>query len=110
MTTSPAFQRGDVVLLTFPFTSGARGKSRPALVVLDTGDADVVLARVTTRRYSTPADILLNQWSAAGLAAPSVARLHKVITVEKALIAQTLGALHPDDRREVDGVLSHLYG
>jgi mRNA interferase MazF len=109
MTTFPAFRRGDVVLLTFPFTSGAGGKSRPALVVLDTGDADVVLARVTTRRYATGADVPLAHWRAAGLAAPSVARLHKVVTVDKALVSRTLGTLDPVDVVAVAEALKQLY-
>ena len=41
------YQPGDVVLLAFPFTDGVRQKQRPALVLLDTGDPDIVVARIT---------------------------------------------------------------
>ncbi|MGA9924578.1 MAG: hypothetical protein WBQ29_14350 [Isosphaeraceae bacterium] len=40
--------------MDFPFTTSGPGKPRPALVVLDASDADVVLARVTTQPKSTP--------------------------------------------------------
>ena len=45
---------GDLVLVDFPFTTSGPGKPRPALVVLDAGDADLVLARVTTQPKNTP--------------------------------------------------------
>lgn len=41
------YKFGDVVLVVFSQTDGSK-KQRPALVVLDTGDDDIVLAPVTT--------------------------------------------------------------
>jgi hypothetical protein len=38
------YQVGDLVLVDFPFTVSGPGKPRPALVILDTGDADVLVA------------------------------------------------------------------
>ncbi len=54
MPSTTSYLPGDLVLADFPFTTSGPGKPRPALVVLDTGDADVVLARVTTQPKSTP--------------------------------------------------------
>jgi mRNA interferase MazF len=51
------YQPGDVVLVAFPHTGKTRTKNRPALVILDTGDADVVVARVTTQLHQTPHDV-----------------------------------------------------
>ncbi len=45
MPSTTSYLPGDLVLADFPFTTSGPGKPRPALVVLDTGDADVVLAR-----------------------------------------------------------------
>lgn len=42
------YQPGDLVLIAFPYAGGMQSKQRPGLVILDTGDADVVVARVTT--------------------------------------------------------------
>ena len=39
-----AYQPGDLVLVAFPFSTGAQTKNRPALVVLDTGDVSVAVA------------------------------------------------------------------
>lgn len=42
------YEFGGVVLVDFPQSGTNRRKRRPALVVLDIGDADVVLAPITT--------------------------------------------------------------
>jgi mRNA-degrading endonuclease toxin of MazEF toxin-antitoxin module len=46
------YEFGDVVLVDFPQSGIDETKRRPALVVLDIGDADVVLAPITTRERS----------------------------------------------------------
>jgi mRNA interferase MazF len=76
MPSTISYQAGDVVLVDFPFTVSGQGKPRPALVILDTGDADVLLARVTTQSRATPYDVTLAGWAQAGLLAPSIVRLH----------------------------------
>ena len=43
------YRTGDLLLVTFPFVLGDRGKQRPALVLIDARDDDVLLARVTTQ-------------------------------------------------------------
>src|SRR5947209_8770735 len=103
-------QTADLVLVAFPYTGGVTRKPRPALVILDTGDADVLVARVTTQLYQTTHDVGLTDWQGAGLLASSVVRLHKLATVEKALVRRRLGALQPTDRQQVSAVLRQVYG
>jgi mRNA interferase MazF len=105
-----SFQPGDLVLVAFPFTGSGQTKNRPALVILDTGDADVVLARVTTQAPSTSMDIPLTQWQASGLLASSTVRLHKMATIEKTRVRRILGNLQPPDRQQVSTVLRQTYG
>ena len=104
------YQPGDLVLVAFPYAGGTQTKQRPALVILDMGNADIVVARVTTQLYRTPYDVTITDWQAAGLVAPSVVRTHKVATIEKALIRRQLGRLQPGDRQRVSSVLQHTYG
>ena len=75
-----------MVLLSFPFTSNDRVTKRPALVLLDTGDADLVLARVTSRAARTANDVEIEEWQKAGLLLPSIVRLDKLATLEKHLV------------------------
>jgi mRNA interferase MazF len=87
------YKPGEVVLVKFPFTSGAGSKPRPAIVVLDSGDNDLVVARITTQSSQTLYDISVTEWRGAGLLAPSNVRLHKMATLEKSDIHRTLGRL-----------------
>jgi mRNA interferase MazF len=104
------YQPGDVVLVEFPFAGGSQVKSRPALVVLDTGDADVVVARITTQSHRTPHDVPIQEWQGAGLLAPSTIRLHKLATLEKSLVHRQLGRLRDADRQAVSQIMAQLFG
>jgi mRNA interferase MazF len=104
------YEAGDVVLVAFPFSSASSLKARPALVVLDTGDNDVVVARVTTQLHRTPCDVSLTDWQGAGLLAPSTVRLHKLATLEKGLVHRALGTLQPADRTAIAAVLRQTFG
>ncbi len=92
-----AFERGDVVLLAFPFSSAAGTKQRPALILLDCGDQDLVVARVTTQQHQSPFDLPIQDWKEAGLLLPSVVRLHKLATIEKQLVRRRLGRVSAGD-------------
>ena len=83
------FERGDVVLLAFPFSSETGIKQRPALVLLDPSDQDLLVARVTTQRYQSTFDVEMSEWKQAGLLAPSWVRLHKLAAVEQRLVPET---------------------
>jgi mRNA interferase MazF len=102
------YQAGDLVLVDFPLTVSGQGKPRPALVILDTGDADVVLARVTTQPRSTSHDIPIADWKQAGLLAPSVVRLYKLATIAKSRVLKRLGLLAASDRSQVSAVLRQM--
>lgn len=104
------FPPGDLVLVTFPYTEGTRASNRPALVILDTGNADVLVARVTTQTHETPHDVSIAEWQGSGLLAPSVVRLHKLATLEKSLIRRRLGHLQPADRQRISALMQQVYG
>ena len=103
------YKPGDVVLVKFPFTSGAGSKLRPALVILDTGDDDLVVARITTHTSLTLFDVVVVDWRGAGLLAPSNARLHKLATIEKSCVARKLGVLSPQELAKVQTTLYALF-
>jgi mRNA interferase MazF len=42
------YRPGEIVLLSFPFADATEVKRRPALVLLDIGDEDIVVGRVTS--------------------------------------------------------------
>ena len=103
------YRTGDLLLVTFPFVLGDRGKQRPALVLIDARDDDVLLARVTTQDRHTLFDVRITEWQDAGLLAPSVVRLHKLATIQKSLVKRHLGSLSEKDRTSVASVLAQLW-
>jgi mRNA interferase MazF len=103
------YRPGDVVLLVFPFTDGVRQKQRPALVLLDADDSDIVVARITSQPYTTVFDVALLDHAEAGLLLPSVVRLHKLATLEKTMILRCLGHLAASDWARVKSVLNELW-
>ncbi len=84
---------GDIVLLKFPFTDGEKSKKRPALVLADTEDEDVIVCRITSKLYDSDFDFEIKDWQKCGLKLPSVIRLHKIATLEKSLIDQKIGEI-----------------
>ena len=88
---------GEVVLVDFPFTDRVGSGLRPALVLLDTGDADFVAARVTSRGAIDEYDVQLRDWRSAGLVRPSIARPHKLVTIDKRLIERRIDVVSQPD-------------
>jgi len=41
---------GEVILANLPFIDGSGIKRRPLLVLIDTGDSDVIVAPITSKR------------------------------------------------------------
>ncbi|NDJ23169.1 type II toxin-antitoxin system PemK/MazF family toxin [Nostoc sp. B(2019)] len=91
------YQPGEVVLVAFLFSGATEFKRRPGLVLLDTGDEDIIVAKITSRSSQTTFDVEILEWQQAGLRRESVVRLHKVNTLEKRLIEQRLGLLTSND-------------
>ena len=87
---------GDVFICEFPFTSGATSKIRPALVLFDL-EHDAIVCRITSVLRTGPLDIRLNDWNSAGLLKPSIARLDRIVTAEKAVFLRQLGSLSTVD-------------
>jgi len=47
---------GDIVLIQFPHTDMRGVSKRPALILYDSGDQDVLVARITSQEQSGKAD------------------------------------------------------
>ena len=73
---------GEIVLLKFPFSDRQKHKKRPALVILDTDDSDIIVCRITSKLTDTEFDFKVENWKECGLRLPSVIRLHKIASLE----------------------------
>ena len=81
---------GDVILIGFPHTNLKTLSKRPAIVLYDSGDKDVLAARVTTQNYNTETDHQIIEWKECGLLTESYIRLGKQATIEKKYIIRKL--------------------
>jgi mRNA interferase MazF len=91
---------GDVFICDFPFTSGAKSKIRPALVLFDL-QHDAIICRITSVFRSGPLEIQLQDWNSAGLLKPSVARIDRIVTAAKTVFLRRLGNLSTVDLETV---------
>ncbi|MCF6360978.1 MAG: type II toxin-antitoxin system PemK/MazF family toxin [Cyclobacteriaceae bacterium] len=96
-----SFSFGEIVLLKFPFTDGKKIKKRPALVLFDFDDEDVVVCRITSKFYNSNLDIEIINWEKCGLKLPSLIRLHKIATLDKSLIDQSIGVIDDTLKKEI---------
>ncbi len=104
------YEFGDILLLNaFPYTHPGEVKKRPALILADIGDQDLIVVRITSERPRDSFDLPIDSWKEAGLLLPSTARLSKMATLNKRLILKKLGRLGSPERRRVRGFLKKLF-
>lgn len=105
-----AFQRGDVVLVPFPFSDLSATKVRPAIVVSSMvyhqTEPDLLLAAVSSKIAAAPSLVtyILRDWTAAGLRVPSALK-PVLFTLDPSLVIQRVGMLTPTDLMEVNQCL-----
>jgi mRNA interferase MazF len=114
-------QRGDVVLVRFPFSEGTGVKVRPALVVQSDRNnqrlANTIVAmitRTTQRATSEPTQLLLDLTTPAGqqsgLLHDSAVKCENLFTVHQSVILQTIGRLSATMMSHVDACLKASLG
>ncbi|TAH03922.1 MAG: type II toxin-antitoxin system PemK/MazF family toxin [Sphingobacteriales bacterium] len=99
---------GDIVLLNFPFTNGQKSKKRPAIILNDFEDGDIIVARITSQFYDTKFDFAIVKWEKAGLKLPSVIRLHKIVTLDKEMVEIVMGKIEDVLKQEIESKLVEL--
>ena len=100
---------GDIILVGFPHTDLASITKRPAIVLYDSGDQDVLVARVTTQDYESETDYKISDWEKCGLLAASTVRLSKQATIEKRFILRKLGKLGATEISDIIFILRKIF-
>ena len=103
-------KKGDIVLVTFPFTDLSSSKQRPALVLYAENE-DAILAFITSKlSFQHKYDIFIERSSVNNLEADSVIILRKLFTGNKSLIRGKVGNLelsyYPEINRSITALLS----
>lgn len=114
-------QRGDVVLLNYPFSDGAGTKVRPVLVVQCDRDnarlTNTIVAMITRTIHRTGQvdthfliDIATTEGKATGLNATSAVNCSNLFTVSDALIRSKIGQLPHSSMIQVETCLKSALG
>jgi mRNA interferase MazF len=108
-------ERGDIVLVSFPFSSAAASKLRPAVVVQADGNNlrlnSTILAAITsnTARSLEPTQVFVDpatpDGALAGVLRPSIIKCENLATIETALIQRKIGQLSAVLFAELDAAL-----
>ena len=86
-------EKGDIILIPFPFTDLSGSKNRPALLLVS-GEMDMMLAFISTQlKWKEETDILLKPTKENGLKTDSIIRLAKLATIDKELAVGKLGRI-----------------
>ena len=105
----------DVVLVPFPFSDLSATKQRPCLVLAETRPPRLpplyVVAMLTSNLRGTrfPHDVVLSDWQAASLPKPTLARLSKLVSIERPVIRRQLGRLGSADQASVRQTFGELF-
>lgn len=113
-----ALQRGDIVLVPFPFTDLSTEKLRPAVIVyVDPQKTDFIIAfisSVVSPGELSETDYLLRQdntdFAQTGLKKASTFRMSKLLTIERSKIIRRLGRVSPAIQKELDIRLRRAIG
>ena len=86
-------KKGDIVLISFPFTDISGNKNRPAIILINS-DEDITVCFVTTQlQWQSDYDIIIQPSLSNRLKKTSLIRLNKFATLDKNLVIGLLGEL-----------------
>jgi mRNA interferase MazF len=110
MPSTTSYRRGDIVLVSFPFTDLSAAKRRPALVVspdsFNAATSDLVLAAVTSQiSEDTPLIIVESDCVDGTLPKTSALKPTKLFTIHSTLVIRKVCAIR---REKLDAVLDDL--
>jgi mRNA interferase MazF len=101
--------KGNIVLIPFPFTDLSGNKLRPALILAE-NVLDVTVCFITTQlHWQEPTDILLQPMSKNGIKKTSLVRLSKIATVDRNLIAGSIGSINVTQLTELNLKLKLIF-
>lgn len=100
---------GDIILIGFPHTDLQGISKRPAVVLYDSGDQDILIARITSQEYTSDTDHRIINWKESGLIAESYIRLSKQATIEKHYVLKQFGAIDASEKERLKAILKRMF-
>ena len=101
--------KGDILLITFPFTDLSGSKLRPAVVLAETM-LDITVCFITTQlQWQETTDSRIEPNQSNGLRKSSLIRTSKIATIDKNLAKGLLGKLEQVEVTDLDKKLKILF-
>ena len=100
--------KGDIVLISFPFTNLKNSKLRPALIIAST-NLDLTLCFITSQlKWQEATDIVIIPNNQNGIKQQSLIRISKIATIDKNLAMGLIGKLNRNEILELNTKLKIL--
>jgi len=89
------FVKGDVVVIPFPFSNLTGAKRRPAVVIADLQEDDLILCQITSKKVRDEYSITIfeDDFKEGSLKQESNVRPNKIFTADKNIILYKIGSL-----------------
>lgn len=101
--------KGDIVLITFPFTDLSGSKLRPAVIIAE-ANLDVTVSFITTQiQWQEATDVVLLPNLTNNLKKHSLIRTGKIATLDRSLVKGLLGKLTVNEISELNSKLKLLF-
>lgn len=108
-----AYNRGDIVLVPFPFSNQITTKKRPAVIIssprYNAVSQDIIIMAVTSKleKVIDIGECRIQTWKEAGLLKPSSTK-PALSTIEQKMVLKKLGSLSADDLASLNVALKEL--
>ncbi len=103
-----SYSFGDIVIIAFPYTNMNNTVMRPAMVVVDTADEDIIVARITSQKRDMNTEVEIQNWKDKGLLMQSYVRLSKIATLNRKDIKKKISSLDDADIKKAKDILKKL--
>jgi mRNA interferase MazF len=101
--------KGDLILIPFPFTDLTGNKLRPAVILIGSSK-DITVCFITTQlKWKEHTDIELLPSKVNGIKKHSLIRVSKIATIDKSLVLGKLGELEDTEIEELNIKLKELF-
>ena len=97
------FVKGDIVVVPFPYSDLSGRKKRPAFVITDCGDDDIIICKITSQNKRDNFSILLQDSDFAGGSLKKISNIrpNKFLTIDKRIVFYKAGCLKSEMTKEV---------
>ena len=104
------FVKGDVVVIPFPYSDLSDSKKRPALVLYDSGDRDILLCQITSKVGKIDSRVSLDKsdFKVGLLPLSSFIRPNRLFSAQRSIVLRKLWTVSNDKYQEVRNYIVQL--